>query len=115
MGYQACGLKGSVYIDAVSGNGGEAREALVNIKPGDEVVFRYVKDARKFESLTVKAEGSGCMEVWMDEEKAGEIVVENGRQLNENIAAKAGEYELKLRFVEADGMRLDWIVLGNGR
>lgn len=55
------------------------------------------------------------MEVWMDEEKAGEIVVENGRQLNENIAAKAGEYELKLRFVEADGMRLDWIVLGNGR
>ncbi len=115
MGYQACGLKGSVYIDAVPGQEGEAREALVNIKSGDETVFRYVKDARKFESLELGAKGSGRVEVWMNEEKAGEITIENGRQLNGNISMEAGQYEVKLRFLEADGMRLDWFVFGNRR
>ena len=51
----------------------------------------------------------------MNEEKAGEITIENGRQLNGNISMEAGQYEVKLRFLEADGMRLDWFVFGNRR
>lgn len=112
MGYQACGLRGSVYIDAVSEKAGKVQEALVNIRPGDEVVFRYVKDVRRFESLRIEAEGNGRIEIWMNDEKAGEIRIENGRQLSGTIAAGAGEYEVRLRFLEADGMRLEWMEFG---
>lgn len=75
-------------------------------------IFRYVKSVQDFQSLRIKAEGSGCMEIWMNNKKAGEIEVENGQQKNSSISMKAGEYELKLRFVTADNLEVDWLELG---
>lgn len=111
MGYQACGLKGSVYIDAVNEKDERPEEALVNIASGDEVIFRYVKSERDFQSLIIKAEGSGCIEIWMNDRKAGKVEIQNGQQLRNEIFMEAGEYELMLRFLSAEKLEVDWIQL----
>lgn len=111
MGYQACGLKGQIYIDAASETDAGPWEVLTNIAPGDEAIFRYVKSSQDLRALYVNAKGSGRMEVWMNNQKAGEIEVRYGQQITSAISMKAGEYELKLRFAEAENLEVYWLML----
>ena len=75
------------------------------------MIFRYVKSERDFQSLIIKAEGSGCIEIWMNDRKAGKVEIQNGQQLRNEIFMEAGEYELMLRFLSAEKLEVDWIQL----
>ena len=52
MGYQACQLKGTVYI-GVNNACRENSERLMNISDGDEAVFRYVKSEEAWKEINV--------------------------------------------------------------
>jgi hypothetical protein len=106
-GYQACGVTGSCYI----GLGGPYTEQLMNIAPEDTAVFRYVRSDRAFTEIRLEAAGSGKLEVLMNGQNAGAVVVKDGEQLSREINAAAGEYELTLRFVKADGLEIRKITL----
>lgn len=98
MGYQACGVRGSVYIGVDEACG----EKLMNISDGDEAVFRYVKSEEDWKKIGISCKGSGKIHVYMNGEKAGEIVAEGkeGRILTVKgeLQMAAGEYELMLKF-----------------
>lgn len=111
MGYQACGLKGTVYIgvdeeNPECGNDCGGSEKLTNISDGDEAVFRYIKSDKEYCEIQLAASGSGLVEVWMNETLAGSVTVEAGVQQNSEIKMEAGEYELRLVFREADGLEI---------
>ncbi len=104
FGYQACGLSGSIYIGAE--NAQEYTEKLTNISAGDEAVFRYVKSEAPFTKVEITAAGSGKIEILMNGNEAGAVEIADGRQINEDIFAEAGEYELRLRVAKADGLEI---------
>ncbi len=101
-GYQACGMKGTVFIGPDKRYG----EKLMNISPGDEAVFRYVKSAEDWSGIELTCAGSGKVQVFMKERACGtlEIFGEAGRadKVFSAIQASAGEYELVLKFEEAE-------------
>lgn len=111
MGYQACGLKGTVYIGVNKEKDAACGETLQNISDGDEAVFRYVKSAKEFSKIRLTASGSGMVEVWMNEAFAGSVTVKNGEQTDCGIRMKAGEYELKLKFQDTDGLEIQKLIL----
>lgn len=100
MGYQACGLKGSLFIDAEKSEDGSVREKLTHISDRDEAVFRYVLSEKGYHGIKFCASGSGRIEVLMNGESAGTIVIRDGVQQNHEISMRAGEYELVLKFEE---------------
>ena len=107
MGYQACGLKGGLYIDA----GGKYGEKLTHIRAGDSAVFRYVRSSRDYASAEVEASGSGEIDILLNGKTAGHVTVKNGRQTAGELSAGPGEYELELKFAEAEGLDVFRIVL----
>ncbi len=113
MGYQACGLKGSVYIGADRQYG----EKLTNISDGDEAVFRYVRSGRPWTKIKVQADGSGTIEVIFagkedgQEISAGTVRIAEGRRTDGEIRVPEGEYELKLRFSQTDKLEICTITL----
>lgn len=113
MGYQACGLKGSCYIDVDGEHGYE--EKLTNICDGDEAVFRYVKSEMPWKEIELSCTGSGMVSVFLNGEKAGEIKVSGQKgsicTLCAPIAMDAGEYELMLRFEKSEEMELMTVTL----
>lgn len=111
MGYQACGLKGTVYIGINKEKEIECSETLQNISDGDEAIFRYVKSAKEFNKIRLTASGSGQVEVWMNEGFAGRVTVKGGEQLDYGIRMEAGEYEVRLKFQETDGLEIKEFVL----
>lgn len=102
MGYQACGLTGTVYIGVDERYG----EKLMNISSGDTAIFRYVKTDRPYTQLTVEAGGSGTIECLLNGTSVGVIQVLDGTQCSSRISAPAGEYELTLRFLESEQLEL---------
>lgn len=107
FGYQACGLKGKAYI----GVGGKYGEKLMNITEGDEAVFRYVKSSGQYGKALFEASGSGCVEIWMNGEKAGTVRFRDGRQDQDVICMPSGEYEVTLRFSETESLEIDAFTL----
>lgn len=107
MGYQACGMTGRCYI----GLGGPYTEQLMNIAAGDTATFRYVKSTKPYASAVIEASGSGKLEVLLNGKRAGVIDITNGTQGSAAIDAPAGEYEVTLRFLEADGLTIQKITL----
>lgn len=111
FGYQACGLKGVAYIgpDEIFG------EKLMNLSPGDEAVFRYVKNERDWTKTIITCAGSGTIQVLLNGTAAGtaEVTGEPGKiqTFSAEIAASAGESELILRVKESDGLEIMEIVL----
>ena len=81
MGYQACGLKGSVYIDTDE----EYEEKLTNIVAGDEIIFRYVRSIEAWSEMKLTARGSEEVEVLLDGKSAGIVAVENGVQVADRL------------------------------
>lgn len=106
FGYQACGLAGTVYIGLDEKYG----EKLMNISSGDEAVFRYVKSDEDWNGIELTCAGCGKVEVWLGDICAGvvEILGKTGiaMKAEAEISAPAGEYELKLKAVEADGLEI---------
>lgn len=107
FGYQACGVTGACYI----GLGGAYTEQLMNISAGDTGVFRYVKSNVGYKEIEIEAAGSGKVEVLLNGEIAGTVTVKSGVQQSRAISAPAGEYELTLRFTEAEGIEVRKIIL----
>lgn len=133
-GYQACGLKGTVYIgvddmddgrqngilpgtEAVSdaGTGSIYPEKLARISPGDEIIFRYVKKDGPWSEIQCTCAGSGRLQVLLGDVSAGTVAVtgEPGeiRTVSAEISAPAGECELRLKAEEADGLEIMEVVL----
>ncbi len=108
MGYQACGLSGTVFIglneDAETKE--QYLEKLMNISAGDEMIFHYVKSEAGYHRLGIRATGSGKLTVLLNDAEVGEVIVENGVQTADVICAPAGEYELKLRVEKADSLEI---------
>lgn len=100
--YQACELCGYVYLDEDEIYG----ETLTNIQDGDEAVFRYVKKEEDYEHIYLNCAGSGNIEVFFNGEIAGTAEVKNGIQTTDKIYMKRGEYELRLRFQNVDGLEV---------
>lgn len=59
MGYQACGLKGTVYIGPDDRYG----EKLMHISVGDEIIFRYVRTRYLYKTIKIEASGTGEAEI----------------------------------------------------
>lgn len=102
MGYQACELHGQMYIDADEA----CAEKLTHISAGDEALFRYVESPGDFTEITVKAQGSGVMEIMMNGKRAGEVHIEHGVQTGGALHMPAGRYELALQFLHADRLEV---------
>lgn len=110
-GYQACGVKGTVYIGLDDTYG----EKLMNISEGDEAVFRYVKSDADWSSIELTCAGSGRVQVLMNGEVCGTVNVlgETGRirKVLGEISISAGEYELALKFQQPDDLEIMEVVL----
>ena len=109
-GYQACGLKGSVYIglDDVYG------EALQNIADGDEAIFRYVESAEGFTGVTLTARGAGEVEVLLDGESVGTAACKAGEDyvlVSAPLAGMPGCQTLTLRFHQPQDLRIGEVTL----
>lgn len=111
MGYQACGLKGKIFIDIEEQGAHKGKEKLTNISAGDEAVFRYVESENGFGQITVEAAGTGKIEVYLAGKLAGTVEIRDGRQVNNEIHMPAGTCELMLRFCETDKMEVYSLVL----
>lgn len=107
MGYQACGMRGSCYIDV----DGEYGEKLTHISAGDEAVFRYVKNEESWQGIDMVCNGSGDVEVRLGDRASGTIKVRNGQCEYGCFFAEPGMYELVLKFKEADGLEVLKITL----
>lgn len=111
FGYQACGLKGTVYIGTDDTYG----EKLTNISPGDEAVFRYVKNDCSWSEMEITCAGSGKLQILLQEMVAGTVEIQGEADKNQRvsvgISAPAGESELKLRAEEADKLQIMELVL----
>ena len=107
MGYQACGVSGNCFI----GLGGRYEEQLMNIADGDTAVFRYVRSETPYTRIDLEATGSGTVTVQLGGVSAGTIRVQDGLQQNHEISAPAGEYELCLKFTEAENLAVEKITL----
>lgn len=107
MAYQACELNGSCYIDVDDTYG----EKLTNIEDGDSAVFRYIKSEYAFEHIKIHATGTGKILVLLNGKEAGAVVIQNGVLQREALSAKAGEYELSLKFIESINLEILEIVL----
>lgn len=107
FGYQACGVTGKCFI----GLGGPYMEQLMNISDGDTAVFRYVRSDKAYSSITIEASGSGVVEVLLNDVVAGAIKICDGKQMNSEVKAAAGEYELRFRFSDTDALEIRKITL----
>lgn len=105
MGYQACGLRGNIYIGTNEDNP-LYPEKLMNIHDGDSAVFRYVKSEYAWRELEVKYRGSGVVRVFMDGKEAGTVTLqEKKEELPISCGALdmlSGEYEVILQFEETE-------------
>lgn len=112
MGYQACGMKGNVRIDVDS----SYEEVLSSISDGDEAVFRYVQNEAEWTRIDIQCSGSGCIQIYMDEQRAGFMEVENTDEnyhlYTASIRMSAGVRELKLKFSHAHNLKVAEIILG---
>ena len=110
-GYQACELSGTVYIDV----DGQGSEWLTNISPKDEIVFRYVETQKGFSTITLDAEGNGCIDCYLDENFVGSVNVVDGNlgkgELSDRIKENTNARELRLVIREAKCLRIQSIVL----
>lgn len=117
MGYQACGLTGTVFI-GVNHTEMEKEiypELLTNISKGDRMVFRYVKSAEKWNEIELECHGKGKLRVKMNGKEAGTVEIK-GEEHSASIESAylempAGEYELELEVLEIDNLEILSVVL----
>lgn len=116
MGYQACGLRGTIYIDEVKKTDYEEKEktigeCLSHIDDFDEAIFRYVENEKEYRKIKVKASGSGKMEVYMNDNYAGTVAITGNGEHEAEIRMEAGKYEVKLVFRDVQELEVYSFVL----
>ena len=84
----------------------------MNISDGDEAVFRYVESTDPYKEIMIEAQGSGTVEIFMDEDPAGKIRIKDGVQEDTQIDHRQGKYELTLKFMQPEKLEVKKIVLG---
>ncbi|WP_251388873.1 family 43 glycosylhydrolase [Mediterraneibacter agrestimuris] len=91
MGYQACQMKGSVYIglstEEEKKNGYE--EKLMNLSVGDEMVFRYVKNSASWSETEITYTGSGKIRVRVTPQT--DVRTQKEKKENAGCRIEAGE------------------------
>lgn len=105
--YQACGVSGGCCI----GLGGAYEEQLMGITDGSSAVFRYVRSEHDYTAIEIEASGSGEVEVILGGSSAGMIRISEGVQQSRTILARAGEYELELRFHRTENLKVQKLTL----
>ncbi len=95
MGYQACELEGAVYIGVHE----KYKEALIGMRQGDAARFRYVESERAFTKIQIECEGSGQIEVLLDQSTVGVYEIIEGIQQESIFVAEPGRYQLTLQCV----------------
>lgn len=117
MGYQACGLKGTVYIGVNEDEQTKEMypEKLKNISDGDEIIFRYVESEEEWNSVLIKCYGKGKITVLMNGKKAGEFFADARSQelktVKADIKMSAGIYEVTLVCEKCDELEIMEMVL----
>lgn len=111
MGYQACGIQGSCYIDVDDACG----EKLTHISAGDAAIFRYVKSDAPWTGIRLTTRGSGTVKVQLFDNEAGTVQISGTagsvQSTEAAIHAPAGEYELTLAFESPEGLEILEITL----
>lgn len=110
MGYQACGLTGSIFIGEDAGY----EEKLTGISDGDTATFRYVKTETGFQRIAMTVSGTGKVAVLLNGICAGmaDVSVKDGVETcAAEISSETGEFELTLRIEESDRLELYDLVL----
>lgn len=105
MGYQACGLSGSIYI----GVDADHEEKLMGISKGDTAVFRYVKSGNGFQKIHITVSGGGRVKILLNETCVGtaEISPEKGiHEITAEIVSEPGEFELMLQIEESENLEI---------
>ncbi len=94
MGYQACGVTGKCFI----GLDGKGSEWLTNIADGDTAVFRYIESTDGFTGVELCGCGSGQVTVYLNDQPAAVLNVENGKARADFSVPQRGMYEVTLKF-----------------
>ena len=102
--YQACVLRGNLCIRGADDNSSDER--LTEIAVGDSAVFRYVESRQGYRKITIEAEGTGAVAIYLDQRLAGTVEIENGCQKSCSIQAVAGKYEMELRIQKAERLEI---------
>lgn len=102
MGYQACEVSGNCFINVDDTFG----EKLTNIHSGDSATFRYVLSDNDFTSISLTANGSGTIGVYMNDQLSGTITILDGQQLQHELSMNAGQYEITLQFNDSDKLEI---------
>ena len=113
MGYQACGLKGAVYIGTEETDAGES---LQNIANRDEACFRYIESPAPYCRAEVVFRGTGIIELLMDGTLVGKLSCMNAEDhayhpVSCGITCPPGRYTLTLRFRRPRGLRMKSVTL----
>ncbi len=124
MGYQACSLKGSVYIGLAETEADEAvepgtdyeekcmkdlpdagkcdsekqipAEKLTNISDGDEMTFRYVKSEKDWTGISLICVGSGVIDVLMNGKSAGTVEIAGGLKQTDSTECENSQHQMVL-------------------
>jgi arabinoxylan arabinofuranohydrolase len=102
MGYQACELQGTVYIDVDDNYG----EKLTNLSVGDTIYFRYIEVQEAFRTIDIKASGSGVIKLLFNEQQVGYVKISDGKQIASSLFCEAGTYELVVKIEEEENLEL---------
>lgn len=125
MGYQACGVKGTVFIGEADDKEKEAgyAEKLTRISGGDEAVFRYIGSNISWSEIELVYTGGGTVLVVISENTSllerktltASLYIPYSEEKIQTIAEKieipAGEYELKLIFKKSKNLEIFAVTL----
>lgn len=97
-GYQACGLRGKVFIDTDEVYG----EKLTGIHRRDEMIFRYLQGKPIYRHVKLETRGSGELEILLDGRGVTKLEITENQPVSETnfsmegFATKEEGYEVKL-------------------
>lgn len=111
MGYQACGLKGKLYIDEAREKNCNVKESLSHICDCDEAVFRYVMSQKEYKKVNVTASGNGKIEIYMNDKYVGTVTIVEGKQTEGKITMEAGKYEVRFVFCDVQNLEIYSFIL----
>lgn len=106
MGYQACGLKGTVYI----GTDERYQESLQNFSDGDEAVFRYIESDKTWQEAVIGYSGKGSIQLYLNEELVTEMEcasdVGDVYYVHSFFTHSGGKYELRLKVKNPENLKI---------
>lgn len=117
MGYQACEMKGKVFIGINQHESSKEAypELLTNLSKGDQMIFRYVKNEKAWETVQLNYHGSGKVKVKLNGTTVAEVRAlekeEDVRVTLQQMSDEAGKYELQLEVMESEQLEILGVIL----